>query len=234
MTTPVLALNAITKQFGQGHTAVTALKNADFSVNAGEFVAIIGPSGSGKSTFLTIAAGLQTPTSGQVILNGQPLSAQSEKQRLAYRFNEIGFILQSSNLIPFLTVTEQFKLVDKLAKRTFQKARTNQLLGELALREVASAYPSELSGGERQRVAIARALYNDPSVILADEPTASLDTPRSIDVVQRLASEAHQHNKAIVMVTHDQRLINHCDVVYRIEDGVMTKQTEHRAAPVQP
>ncbi|MFC6295556.1 ABC transporter ATP-binding protein [Lactiplantibacillus daoliensis] len=222
--TAVLALQQINKQFGHGHTAVTALKDANFEVSAGQFVAIIGPSGSGKSTFLTIAAGLQTPTSGQVLLNGTELATQSEKARLAYRFNEIGFILQSSNLIPFLTVTEQLKLVDKMSKRPFQKERAQTLLHELALSEVATAYPNELSGGERQRVAIVRALYNDPSVILADEPTASLDTPRSIDVVNRLAKEAHQHNKAIVMVTHDQRLIGNCDVVYKIEDGVMTKQ----------
>ncbi|MBP5844764.1 ABC transporter ATP-binding protein, partial [Lactiplantibacillus plantarum] len=164
------------------------------------------------------------PTSGQVILNGQPLSNQTEKQRLAYRFNEIGFILQSSNLIPFLTVREQFKLVDKMARRKFDQAGTDGLLAELALTEVRDAYPSDLSGGERQRVAIARALYNDPSVILADEPTASLDTPRSIDVVKRLANEAHQHQKAIVMVTHDQRLIDDCDVVYQIEDGKMSRR----------
>ncbi|UNB86846.1 ABC transporter ATP-binding protein [Lactiplantibacillus plantarum] len=222
MSQPVLALQNINKQFGHGHTAVNALTDANFEVSAGQFVAIIGPSGSGKSTFLTIAAGLQTPTSGQVILNGQPLSNQTEKQRLAYRFNEIGFILQSSNLIPFLTVREQFKLVDKMARRKFDQAGTDGLLAELALTEVRDAYPSDLSGGERQRVAIARALYNDPSVILADEPTASLDTPRSIDVVKRLANEAHQHQKAIVMVTHDQRLIDDCDVVYQIEDGKMS------------
>lgn len=224
MSQPVLALQNINKQFGHGHTAVNALTDANFEVSAGQFVAIIGPSGSGKSTFLTIAAGLQTPTSGQVILNGQPLSNQTEKQRLAYRFNEIGFILQSSNLIPFLTVREQFKLVDKMARRKFDQAGTDGLLAELALIEVRDAYPSDLSGGERQRVAIARALYNDPSVILADEPTASLDTPRSIDVVKRLANEAHQHQKAIVMVTHDQRLIDDCDVVYQIEDGKMSRR----------
>ncbi|MDQ7897221.1 ABC transporter ATP-binding protein [Lactiplantibacillus plantarum] len=224
MSQPVLALQNINKQFGHGHTAVNALTDANFEVSAGQFVAIIGPSGSGKSTFLTIAAGLQTPTSGQVILNGQPLSNQTEKQRLAYRFNEIGFILQSSNLIPFLTVREQFKLVDKMARRKFDQAGTDGLLAELTLTEVRDAYPSDLSGGERQRVAIARALYNDPSVILADEPTASLDTPRSIDVVKRLANEAHQHQKAIVMVTHDQRLIDDCDVVYQIEDGKMSRR----------
>ena len=125
MTQPVLALKNINKQFGHGHTAVNALTDANFEVSAGQFVAIIGPSGSGKSTFLTIAAGLQTPTSGQVVLNGQPLTNQTEKQRLAYRFNEIGFILQSSNLIPFLTVREQFKLVDKMAKRKFNQSGTD-------------------------------------------------------------------------------------------------------------
>ncbi|WP_048000439.1 ABC transporter ATP-binding protein [Lactiplantibacillus herbarum] len=224
MNKSVLTLQHVDKKFGHGRTAVTALKDANFEVQAGQFVAIIGPSGSGKSTFLTIAAGLQTPTDGQVILNGQPLTHQSEKQRLAYRFNEIGFILQSSNLIPFLNVLEQFKLVDKMAHRKFQQDKAKELLSELALTEVQNAYPSELSGGERQRVAIARALYNDPSVILADEPTASLDTSRSIDVVKRLADEAHQHQKAIVMVTHDQRLIEDCDVVYQIEDGLLSRR----------
>lgn len=225
MENSVLTLKQVSKTFGHGRTAVNALKQADFTISAGQFIAVIGPSGSGKSTFLTIAAGLQTPTSGQVLINQGDLSSQSEHARLSYRFNEIGFILQSSNLIPFLTVIEQLKLVDRLAKRTFQRQHAEALLHELALDEVINAYPSNLSGGERQRVAIVRALYNDPSVILADEPTASLDTARSLDVVQRLANEAHEHHKAIVMVTHDQRLISYCDTVYQIEDGRLNKQS---------
>ncbi|VDG25877.1 ABC transporter ATP-binding protein [Lactiplantibacillus mudanjiangensis] len=223
MTTPTLSLHQVDKTFGHGRTTVHALKGADFEIYPGQFVAIIGPSGSGKSTFLTIAAGLQTPTNGEIRLNGVPLTSQSEKSRLAYRFNEIGFILQSSNLIPFLTVTEQLRLVDKVARRKFQQEHAQKLLTEFGLTKVSNAYPSELSGGERQRVAIVRALYNHPSVLLADEPTASLDVARSQDVVARLAQEAHQHHKAIIMVTHNQRLIGDCDVVYRIEDGVMSK-----------
>ncbi|VDG18614.1 hemin ABC transporter ATP-binding protein [Lactobacillus sp.] [Lactiplantibacillus mudanjiangensis] len=223
MTTPTLSLHQVDKTFGYGRTTVHALKGADFEIYPGQFVAIIGPSGSGKSTFLTIAAGLQTPTNGEIRLNGVPLTSQSEKSRLAYRFNEIGFILQSSNLIPFLTVTEQLRLVDKVARRKFQQEHAQKLLTEFGLTKVSNAYPSELSGGERQRVAIVRALYNHPSVLLADEPTASLDVARSQDVVARLAQEAHQHHKAIIMVTHNQRLIGDCDVVYRIEDGVMSK-----------
>ena len=127
MNKSVLTLQHVDKQFGHGRTAVTALKDANFEVQAGQFVAIIGPSGSGKSTFLTIAAGLQTPTNGQVILNGQPLTNQSEKQRLAYRFNEIGFILQRSNLILFLTVLGQFKLVDKMAHCKFRQDKAEEL-----------------------------------------------------------------------------------------------------------
>lgn len=223
MTTPTLSLHQVDKTFGHGRTTVHALKGADFEIYPGQFVAIIGPSGSGKSTFLTIAAGLQTPTNGEIRLNGVPLTSQGEKSRLAYRFNEIGFILQSSNLIPFLTVTEQLRLVDKVARRKFQQEHAQKLLTEFGLTKVSNAYPSELSGGERQRVAIVRALYNHPSVLLADEPTASLDVARSQDVVARLAQEAHQHHKAIIMVTHNQRLIGDCDVVYRIEDGVMSK-----------
>lgn len=223
MTTPTLSLHQVDKTFGHGRTTVHALKGADFEIYPGQLVAIIGPSGSGKSTFLTIAAGLQTPTNGEIRLNGVPLTSQSEKSRLAYRFNEIGFILQSSNLIPFLTVTEQLRLVDKVARRKFQQEHAQKLLTEFGLTKVSNAYPSELSGGERQRVAIVRALYNHPSVLLADEPTASLDVARSQDVVARLAQEAHQHHKAIIMVTHNQRLIGDCDVVYRIEDGVMSK-----------
>lgn len=221
--TAVLELDHVSKKFGQGHTLVTALNDVTFQAARGEFVAVIGPSGSGKSTFLTIAAGLQQATSGRVLLNGQQLDQQSENQRLAYRFQQVGFILQSSNLMPFLTVQEQFILVDKLAHRAFRKERYEQFLIDLDLGHLSVSFPNQLSGGERQRVAIARALYNDPSVVLADEPTASLDTERSLDVVQRLADEAHKRQKAIVMVTHDTRLIKKCDSVYEIIDGNMQK-----------
>ncbi|GEK28654.1 ABC transporter ATP-binding protein [Furfurilactobacillus siliginis] len=219
----VLELKNVSKQFGSGHVAVTALHDVNFSITPGQFVTIIGPSGSGKSTFLTIAAGLQTPTSGQVLLNGHDLSAQSEKQRLRDRFAHVGFILQGSNLIPYLTVAEQFKLVDRLTHQKFQREEMRHLLDRLDLSKLENNYPNELSGGERQRVAIAKALFHDPDIVLADEPTASLDSARSFDVVKRLISEAHDLNKAIIMVTHDERLTKDSDAVYRIEDGQMTE-----------
>ncbi len=229
----VMELVNVSKRFGSGHTAVNALSDVNFEIQQGQFVSIIGPSGSGKSTFLTIAAGLQTPTSGKVLLNGTDLATQTEKQRLQYRFDHVGFILQSSNLIPYLTVSEQFKLIDRLAHQKFQEKEMRQLLDRLDFKNLDDAYPNALSGGERQRVAIAKALYHEPDIILADEPTASLDSTRSFDVVDRLVSEAHDLNKAIIMVTHDERLITKSDVVYQIDDGKMQKLENQEAVESQ-
>ncbi|EGO6689816.1 ABC transporter ATP-binding protein, partial [Enterococcus faecalis] len=194
-----------------------------FAVQPGEFVAVIGPSGSGKSTFLTIAAGLQAPTSGEVIVGGQSLNKLTKKQRLAQRFQKIGFILQSSNLVPFLTVEDQFHLIEKVDKSRKNRELKEQLLETLGLKELRNSYPRDLSGGERQRVAIACALYHEPDVILADEPTASLDTEKAFDVVQLLAKEAKEKDKGIIMVTHDERLLKYCDRVVRIRDGELTE-----------
>ncbi len=200
-----------------------ALKELSFAVQPGEFVAVIGPSGSGKSTFLTIAAGLQAPTSGEVIVGGQSLNKLTKKQRLAQRFQKIGFILQSSNLVPFLTVEDQFHLIEKVDKSRKNSELKEQLLETLGLKELRNSYPRDLSGGERQRVAIACALYHEPDVILADEPTASLDTEKAFDVVQLLAKEAKEKDKGIIMVTHDERLLKYCDRVVRIRDGELTE-----------
>lgn len=183
----VLEMKNIYKKYGEKHTEVIALKELSFAVQPGEFVAVIGPSGSGKSTFLTIAAGLQAPTSGEVIVGGQSLNKLTKKQRLAQRFQKIGFILQSSNLVPFLTVEDQFHLIEKVDKSRKNSELKEQLLETLGLKELRNSYPRDLSGGERQRVAIACALYHEPDVILADEPTASLDTEKAFDVVQLLA-----------------------------------------------
>ncbi|GGI66715.1 ABC transporter ATP-binding protein [Enterococcus alcedinis] len=210
----------VTKSFKDGDTTIEALKETNFSVEQGEFVAIIGPSGSGKSTFLTIVGGLQTPTEGEVRINNLSFSGKKEKERAKLRFNEIGFILQASNLVPFLTVRKQLQLVDKVAKQKENK-KGMDLLKQLEIDKLSNKYPEELSGGERQRVAIARALYNDPTIILADEPTASLDTEKAYEVVQILAKEAKERNKAIIMVTHDLRLVTYCDKVYTMSDGVL-------------
>ena len=217
----VIEFKNVRKEFKDGDQIIQGLKETNFSAAAGEFIGIIGPSGSGKSTFLTLAGGLQTPTAGEVLINGQAFSEEKEKKRAKIRFKEIGFILQESNLIPFLTVKKQLKLVDKI-NRSNQKDKANTLFDQLGVTKLENKYPQDLSGGERQRIAIARALYNDPSIILADEPTASLDSEKAFEVVKILAKEAKDKNKAIMMVTHDTRLIDFCDRVYEIKDGTMT------------
>ncbi|EPD1727619.1 ABC transporter ATP-binding protein [Enterococcus hirae] len=222
----ILTMKNIVKTFGSGHTEVTALKGINFNVKQGEFVSIIGPSGSGKSTFLTISGGLQTPTSGEIAINGQSFSDLSEKKRADLRFKEIGFILQSSNLIPFLKVKEQFYLVDRVSHQKQNETVIDDLLKSLDIYDLKESYPRDLSGGERQRVAIARALFNDPSLILADEPTASLDTDHAFEVVKLLVKEAHEKQKATVMVTHDARMIKWSDRVYRMKDGDLIEEPE--------
>ncbi|MBM6547967.1 ABC transporter ATP-binding protein [Streptococcus dysgalactiae subsp. dysgalactiae] len=219
----VLTFKQVTKTFQDGHHEINALKTTDFSIEAGEFVAIVGPSGSGKSTFLTIAGGLQTPSSGQLIIDGTDYTHLSEKERSRLRFQSIGFILQASNLIPFLTVQQQLELVDHLTGSK-EKAKANQLFDDLGIAGLKHQLPQELSGGERQRAAIARALYHDPVLILADEPTASLDTEKAYEVVKLLAKESKEKNKAIIMVTHDDRMLASCDKVYRMEDGVLRRE----------
>ena len=213
----------VEKSFQDGDQVVKALKETTMSIDKGEFVAIIGPSGSGKSTFLTLAGGLQTPSSGSVFINDQEFSNQKESERVKLRFKEIGFILQASNLVPFLTVKKQLLLVDKVAKQKANKKGLD-LLKQLEVESLENKYPEELSGGERQRVAIARALYNDPTIILADEPTASLDTEKAYEVVKILAREAKEKQKAIIMVTHDLRLVDYCDKVYLMNDGVLSEK----------
>lgn len=216
----ILTVEGVTKTFQDGDSTITALKSTDFSLFAGEFVAIIGPSGSGKSTFLTLAGGLQTPTDGQVIINGQNYSRLSEKQRAKLRFQDIGFVLQTSNLIPFLSVGKQLDLVDRVNGRA-DKQRQADLLASLGIGELKHKFPKDLSGGQRQRVAIARALYNDPALLLADEPTASLDSDRAFEVVKLLAKESKRGKKAVIMVTHDERMTQFCDKVYEMRDGVL-------------
>ncbi len=215
------------KEFQDGSKKIKALKETDFSVEEGEFSAIIGPSGSGKSTLLTIIGGLQSPTEGEVKIKDQPFSEVSDKERSQMRFKEIGFILQASNLIPFLRVEDQLRLVSKVDGSEYNKERVDMLLEKLGIEDLRKKYPSELSGGEKQRVAIVRALYHEPSVILADEPTASLDSERAFEVVEILAELSKSEKTATIMVTHDQRLINKCDKVYVMEDGELKLDKEN-------
>ncbi|MBK5444669.1 MULTISPECIES: ABC transporter ATP-binding protein [Peribacillus] len=216
-----LLFENVSKIYGEGDNKVTALDNISLNVRAGEFVAIVGPSGSGKSTFLSIAGALLSPSKGRLLLNNEDITSLSSKELTRVRLEKIGFVFQSSNLVPYLTVRDQLLLISELIgkrdKKTVKKA--DELLSHLGLRHRADHLPEALSGGERQRVAIARSLMNDPEIILADEPTASLDSKRGRDVVEMLAHEVKSRNKAAIMVTHDERMLDLCDRVVNITDG---------------
>lgn len=216
-----LLFENVSKIYGEGVNKVIALDNISLNVRAGEFVAIVGPSGSGKSTFLSIAGALLSPSEGRLLLNDEDITTLTPKELTRVRLEKIGFVFQSSNLVPYLTVRDQLlllsELIGKRDKKTVKKA--DELLSHLGLGHRADYLPEALSGGERQRVAIARSLMNDPEIILADEPTASLDSKRGRDVVEMLAHEVKSRNKAAIMVTHDERMLDLCDRVVNITDG---------------
>lgn len=221
----VIELKNIKKVYGKGNAQVEALKNINFKADKGEVVLIMGPSGAGKSTFLTIAGSLQKPTSGEVLINGEDISDFSAKKRNGLRLNRIGFVLQAYNLVPFLTVEEQFTLVDKVKKQNnLSRDELNDLLKQLGITDLVKKYPSELSGGQQQRAAIARALYANPEILLADEPTASLDTKNVEEVGQLFKDLAKKRDKAVMLVTHDPRLEKYADHIYEMMDGQMTQK----------
>lgn len=228
MTKKLLELHGVSRTFTQGSETIQALRKTDFSVQAGECVAIIGPSGSGKSTFLTVSGGLQTPSSGTVIIDGMDVTNMSKKQLSQVRLHHVGFILQASNLVPFLTVAQQLELHSRVIGQKIDKKLRTKLFEELGITKLSHKYPSDLSGGERQRVAIAKILYSNPNLILADEPTASLDTTKAFEVVELLTRETKERGKATIMVTHDERLIKYCDRVYEMHDGVLTQRTHKK------
>ena len=204
---------------------VAALKDINFQANKGEVVLIMGPSGAGKSTFLTIAGSLQKPTSGEILINGRDISNFSAKQSGELRLNKIGFVLQAYNLVPFLTVKEQFTLIDKVKKQNnLSQDKLQGLLKQLGIEKLVNKYPNELSGGQQQRVAIATALYANPDILLADEPTASLDTQNVEEVGQLFKDLAKKRDKAVILVTHDPRLEKYADHIYEMMDGLMTKK----------
>ena len=219
-----IELRNVEKYYGQGIARVHVLSDVNFKAELGKLNLVIGPSGSGKSTFLTIAGGLQQPSEGQVLIDGQEISALSGKQRDRLRLDKIGFVLQSYNLLPYLTVGDQFALVDRMRHGNLSKGELGDLLKDLGIEKLSHKYPGELSGGQNQRVAIARALYTDPQIILADEPTAALDSDRVKVVGQLFSDLAVKHNKAVVVVTHDLRLREFADQVYTIVDGQMAKE----------
>lgn len=219
-----LMLKNVTKIYQEGEFTTTALKDIYLSVDRGEFIAIIGPSGSGKSTFLSIAGALLQATSGQVLIDDVNIASLSDKELSKVRLEQIGFILQTSNLLPYLTVQDQLLVVKKMGGQIKPEHRklAKELLTNIGLGHKLKKYPHQLSGGERQRTAIARAFMNNPSIILADEPTANLDTKRAHEVLSLISKEVKERNKAAIMVTHDERMLSYCDRIYRIEDGVLT------------
>ncbi|RXT58445.1 ABC transporter ATP-binding protein [Lacticaseibacillus chiayiensis] len=226
-----IELKHIVKNFKTPTSNVEVLKDVNFSADSGSLSLVLGPSGSGKSTFLTIAGGIQTPTDGVVQTAGKNLEQLSGKARDALRLDNIGFVLQSYNLVPYLTVGEQFKLVDKIKpKGNLSHEALEGILEDLGIANLVNQYPASLSGGQTQRVAIARALYPDPAIVLADEPTAALDSPRVAIVGQLLADLAHKHNKAIVVVTHDVRLEQFADRKFTLLDGRLKEGSPEYAA----
>ncbi|MBC1368045.1 ABC transporter ATP-binding protein [Listeria innocua] len=218
-----LMMKNISKNYQDGEQVIEVLKNVSLEVAQGEFVAIVGPSGAGKSTFLSIAGALLSPTEGEIAIGGTTLNNMSEKALTKVRLDKVGFIFQGANLIPYLNVRDQLLVIAELSgeKGRAAKEKADKLLQELGLTARQNNYPESLSGGEKQRVAIARALMNDPDIILADEPTASLDANRGHKVVQMIADEVKRKNKAAIMVTHDERVLDLVDRVIRIEDGYL-------------
>lgn len=216
-----LQLNNVSKVYKDGDSENTILDNISLKVKAGEFVAIVGPSGSGKSTMLSIAGALLSNTKGEVII-GDTVLDKNKKNWNTIRRENIGFIFQYHQLIPYLNVEDQLKLIAKISKNKNKKEferYANELLEDLGLLDKKNKYPNNLSGGEKQRVAIARAFMNKPDIILADEPTASLDGVRGRQVVEMIRKQVKKQNRAAIMVTHDERVLDLVDSIYRIENG---------------
>lgn len=218
----------LTKVYGSGNTEVIAMKNASLQLKRGEIAALLGPSGSGKSTFLTAVGLINPPTSGTVSIGGQLVleGQQSQTNLRSFRRQHIGYVFQKSNLIPFLTALENVQISLELngnSKRESQD-KAQQLLDELGIGERSDNLPSMLSGGQQQRVAVARALANQPNVILADEPTAALDSKRGRQVMELFAQVAHTRGAGVIVVTHDHRALDVFDTIYEMEDGMMHQE----------
>ena len=228
---PVVDIHNVAQTFGHGELAVQALKATSLSVEAGELVALLGPSGSGKSTLLLAISLIQPPTTGRIVIDGQTLydDGPTGIDVRAFRRSKIGFIFQQHNLIPFLTALENVALMLQInsVSRRESKRRAGDLLNTLEIGHRANSLPAQLSGGEQQRVAIGRALANDPVLILADEPTAALDTQRGTKVMAMLRQIARERRSAVIAVTHDHRMIEGFDTVYHLEDGRLARVDHH-------
>ena len=230
MTNIALEVKDLVKTFSLDGTTINAVDHVSFHVRSGEFVALVGPSGSGKTTMLSILAALLSPTGGQVLIDGQDLSRMNDKTRVKLRREKIGFTFQANNLIPFLTARENVEFMLRLNGKANKdgRLRSADILSRLGLSDRLHSLPAQLSGGQQQRVAIARALIHNPSVVLADEPTASLDTERAFQVVETFANLIHENNRAGIIVTHDLRMVQYVDRVLQMQDGKLVRIYETR------
>lgn len=218
----LLEVQNINKTYGSGETAVKALKNVNFSVPKGEYVAIVGESGSGKSTLLNMIGALDIPTSGKLLIDGKDIFAMNERKLTIFRRRNIGFIFQSFNLIPELTVEQNIIFPSLLDYQKPDKKYLKELLAVLNLKERRNYLPSQLSGGQQQRVAIGRALFTRPALILADEPTGNLDTQNTSEVITLLKETSRKYEQTIVMITHSRSVAQTADRVLQVSDGVVT------------
>ncbi len=219
----ILRVENLTKVYGKGENEVRALDGVSFSVNKGEFIAIIGPSGSGKSTLLHILGGVDRPTSGKVFMDGKDVYAQNEEQLAIFRRRQVGLIYQFYNLIPVLNVTENITLPVLMDGQKVNRDRLSELLTTLKLNGRENHLPNQLSGGQQQRVSIGRALMNAPAVVLADEPTGNLDSKNSQEIVELLKFSNEKYGQTLIIITHDENIALQADRIIAIEDGKITR-----------
>lgn len=220
----ILKVENLTKIYGKGTTQVKALDNVSFSVNKGEFVAIVGASGSGKSTLLHLIGGVDRPTSGKVYIDGKDIYNFNDDELAIFRRRQVGLIYQFYNLIPILNVEENITLPLSLDNREINKKRLDDLICVLGLEERRTHLPNELSGGQQQRTSIGRAMITNPAIILADEPTGNLDSKSSDEIVELLKKSNRDYNQTIVMITHNMDIANVADRIIKIEDGKIVKE----------
>ncbi len=221
---PTLVMSDIRKVYQVGDTEVVALDHAELTVEADEIVALVGPSGSGKTTLCSIAGGILSASAGSVVVGGEEITHYGNKQLTKFRQNQVGFVFQAVNLVPFLTARENLLVVDEMGRREGRPARdrADRLLAELGLDDRSRNLPGQLSGGQKQRVAIGRALMNEPDLVLFDEPTSALDTELGAQVMELIRAEMKARGTSAIVVTHDERITEYCDRTVHIVDGVLT------------
>ncbi|MGN1203641.1 MAG: ABC transporter ATP-binding protein [Lachnospiraceae bacterium] len=220
----MLELTDVSKTYGEGETAVHALKNVNLQIQREEFAAIIGPSGSGKSTLLHICGGLDSPTSGSILIRGTDISKLQDEKATIFRRENIGFVFQNYNLIPILTVYENIVLPIQIGGKEADTEYVEEIMKKLDLNTLKDRIPAKLSGGQQQRVAIARALATKPAIILADEPTGNLNSEAAAEVMELLTKCVREFGQTVMMITHNETLIKDCDRVFCIRDGILTEE----------